>query len=79
METFPIGQAMMKNLTITMGNCNHRKYIPRLIELVRTGAVDPTTLVTRHEHVAGAIEAYEAFDRREPGWLKVALEVGAQV
>jgi threonine dehydrogenase-like Zn-dependent dehydrogenase len=72
---FPIGEAMMKNLTITMGNCNHRKYVPRLVELVRTGSVDPTALITRHEELVGAIEAYERFDRREEGWLKVALGV----
>ena len=29
---------MNKNLTLKMGNCNHRKYIPQLVELVRTGA-----------------------------------------
>jgi threonine dehydrogenase-like Zn-dependent dehydrogenase len=73
--TFPIGQAMMKNLTITMGNCNHRKYIPQLVELVRVGAIDPTVLVTRHGELVEAIEAYERFDRREEGWLKVALGV----
>ena len=44
---FPIGQAMNKNLTIKMGNCNHRKYIPRLIELVRAGAVDPSACSRR--------------------------------
>ena len=25
---------MNKNLTVRMGNCNHRKYIPDLIDLV---------------------------------------------
>jgi threonine dehydrogenase-like Zn-dependent dehydrogenase len=73
-ETFPIGAAMMKNLTITMGNCNHRKYIPRLVELTRAGVVDPSALVTQVEDVTDAIEAYEEFDRRRPGWLKVALD-----
>jgi threonine dehydrogenase-like Zn-dependent dehydrogenase len=73
-EQFPIGAAFMKNLTVTMGNCNHRAYIPLLVELVRSGVVEPSALVTQVEPVTGAIEAYEAFDRREPGWLKVALD-----
>jgi threonine dehydrogenase-like Zn-dependent dehydrogenase len=73
-ESFPIGAAMMKNLTIKGGNCNHRTYIPRLVELVRAGAVDPTELITKQEPLGSAIEAYEAFDRRQPGWLKVELE-----
>jgi threonine dehydrogenase-like Zn-dependent dehydrogenase len=73
METFPIGIAMNKNLTINMGNCNHRKYLPRLVELVRTGAVVPSELITQVENVESAIDAYRAFDQREPGWLKVEL------
>jgi threonine dehydrogenase-like Zn-dependent dehydrogenase len=73
MEAFPIGMAMNKNLTINMGNCNHRKYLPRLVELVRTGAVVPSELITQVENVESAIDAYRAFDQREPGWLKVEL------
>lgn len=72
--TFPIGEAMNKNLTIKMGNCNHRKYIPELIEKVRSGEVDPVALISDVERVSDAIEAYEAFDRRRPGWLKVELD-----
>ena len=63
----------MNNLTNTMGNCNHRKYIPRLVELTRAGAVEPSALVAQVEELADAVEAYEQFDRRRPGWLKVAL------
>jgi threonine dehydrogenase-like Zn-dependent dehydrogenase len=29
--------------------------------------------VTQVEDVADAIDAYEQFDRRRPGWLKVVL------
>jgi threonine dehydrogenase-like Zn-dependent dehydrogenase len=56
-----------------MGNCNHRKYIPHLIELVRTGDVDPVSIITRQEPIGSAIDAYKAFDLRRPGWLKVEL------
>jgi threonine dehydrogenase-like Zn-dependent dehydrogenase len=74
METFPIGAAMNKNLTIKMGNCNHRKYIPHLVELTRTGAVDPSAVLSELQGVTDAIDAYRAFDERRPGWLKVELE-----
>jgi len=72
-ETFPIGAAMNKNLTMQMGNCNHRKYIPQLLELVRTGAIDPCKVLTKVEPLSGAIEAFKLFDRRAPGWIKVEL------
>jgi threonine dehydrogenase-like Zn-dependent dehydrogenase len=76
-DTFPIGAAMNKNLTIRMGNCNHRKYIPHLIELVRAHAIDPARMVTKQEPLTSALDAYAAFDKRQPGWLKVQLQPGA--
>ncbi|MFW5636496.1 MAG: zinc-dependent alcohol dehydrogenase [Thermodesulfobacteriota bacterium] len=71
---FPIGAAMMKNLTINMGNCNHRKYIPMLVDLVAGGTLDPTEILSNVEPVTSAIEAYEIFDQRQPGWIKVKLD-----
>jgi len=73
---FPIGKAMNKNLTIKMGNCNHRKYLPRLIELVRSGEIKPTEVLTKRERLADVIAAYKAFDLRQPGWVKVELRPG---
>lgn len=71
--TFPIGMAMNRNITVRMGNCNHRKYIPRLIDLVRSGVIDPTAVLTQQEPLTDVLEAYKAFDLRQPGWIKVAL------
>jgi threonine dehydrogenase-like Zn-dependent dehydrogenase len=72
-KKFPIGKAMMKNLTVKMGNCNHRRYIPRLVEMVRTGVMDPSQILTQAEPMVSAIDAYRRFDQREPGWIKVEL------
>lgn len=73
-KTFPIGQAVDKNLTIRMGNCNHRRYVPELVEMVRTGRVDPTVILSHEGPLSGAVDAYKAFDRHEAGWTKVALK-----
>jgi len=73
-RVFPIGEAMNRNLKVYMGNCNHRAITPPLIELVRTGAFDPVGILTQREPIMNAIDAYKAFDLREPGWLKVKLE-----
>ncbi len=75
LDNYPIGQAMNKNLTLRMGNCNHRRYIPRLLDLVATGVVDPAKFITQHEPPAEAISAYQSFDRREEGWVKTVLDV----
>jgi threonine dehydrogenase-like Zn-dependent dehydrogenase len=65
--------AMNRNLTLKMGNCNHRKYIPKLVELVRAGHVDPTEILTQVEPMTDVLEAYKQFDARKPGWIKVEL------
>jgi threonine dehydrogenase-like Zn-dependent dehydrogenase len=75
-EHYPIGEAFMKNLTLRMGNCNHRRYLPRLVSLVATGALDPTPLITQWSATDDAVAAYESFDRRVSGWTKVALGLG---
>lgn len=72
-ETFPIGLAMNRNLTIRMGNCNHRKYMQQLIEVVRSGKLDPTRLISREEEMPSVLDAYKAFDTRQPGWLKAVI------
>ncbi len=72
-ERFPIGKFMNKNLTLKSGNCNHRRYIPELLRLVRAGVIHPSMILTETATFAMAIDAYRAFDRREPGWTKVEL------
>ena len=73
-EQFPIGMAMNKNLSVLAGNCNHRKYVPELVELVRCGKVRPSEVLTQVGDLTAASDAYQAFDERREGWHKVALD-----
>jgi len=75
-EFFPIGVAMNTNLTVKMGNCPHRKYLPMLVDLVKGGAIDPEKILTQQEPLTSVIDAYKAFDQRQPGWIKVELVPG---
>ncbi len=72
-KVFPIGMAMNRNFTINMGNCPHRRYIPMLLDIVQRGVVDPTQILTQVEPLSSVIDAYKAFDERQPGWIKVEL------
>ncbi|MEX5539810.1 zinc-dependent alcohol dehydrogenase [Pseudomonas poae] len=76
-DRFPIGAAMNKNLRMNMGNCHHRKYIPKLIEMTLAGRVDPSKVLTQHEPMGDAISAFQKFDQHFPGWIKVKLETAA--
>jgi threonine dehydrogenase-like Zn-dependent dehydrogenase len=70
---FPIGKAAGKNITIRMGDCPHRRYLPDAVREVATGEFRPSKILTQVEPMTDVIEAYKAFDKRQPGWIKVEL------
>jgi threonine dehydrogenase-like Zn-dependent dehydrogenase len=78
LQDFPIEQVMEKNLTVRGGNCNHRRYMPEMIELVRSGVIRPEQFLTQIKPLTSAIDAYRAFDRHEAGWIKVKLDPGEE-
>lgn len=71
---FPLGQAFVKGVTLRIGTCPARVYIPQLIPLVAAGRLDPTRLITHRLPLAQAPEAYRIFDRKEESVLKVLLK-----
>lgn len=75
LDAFSIGQAMGKNLIIRMGNCNHKKYIPMLLEWVKDGRFNAANFITQRLPFDQVVDAYKHFDKREDGWLKVLLSV----
>lgn len=75
LETFSIGEAMEKNLTVKMGNCNHRKYIPHLLEWVKDGSFDAKFFITQRLPFDEIVTAYKHFDKRDDNWIKVMLSL----
>jgi threonine dehydrogenase-like Zn-dependent dehydrogenase len=76
-RTYPVGKSMNKNITVKGGNCNHLRYVAKLLEIVRSGTIRPERILTKHEALADAIEAYRHFDTRDAGWIKVELRPAA--
>jgi threonine dehydrogenase-like Zn-dependent dehydrogenase len=76
-KTYPVGMSMNKNITLKGGNCNHLRYVAKLLEIVRSGVIRPERILTKHEPLTDAIEAYRHFDKREAGWIKVDLRPAA--
>jgi threonine dehydrogenase-like Zn-dependent dehydrogenase len=38
--------------------------------------IDPETILTQAVELSNVIDAYKAFDERQPGWIKVELVPG---
>lgn len=73
-DKFPMGAAFGKGLTFKMGQTHVHKYIPRLLEHIERGEIDPTFVITHRYALADAAEAYETFHAKRDDCIKVVLE-----
>jgi threonine dehydrogenase-like Zn-dependent dehydrogenase len=70
---FPIGLGLQKALTLRAAVCSHRKYIPKVIQLIEESGFRPSTILTKMQPLDEAVDSYKHFDKREPGWMKVEI------
>lgn len=73
MQQYPIGKAMGKSLTIRMGDCPHRRYLPRALRWVANGTIRPSRVLSQKTGMDSAIDAYHQFADHRDGWMKVEL------
>jgi glutathione-independent formaldehyde dehydrogenase len=69
----PWGSLFKKGVTIGMGRDHDERYNGRLRDLIVTGRAKPSMIVSHHLTLDEAPGAYEAFDARSDGYLKIVL------
>lgn len=69
----PIGTAMNKGLTLRMGQCNVRRYMPHLLEHIRAGRIDAKGIITHRFPLEDAPKAYHLFAQKRDGCIKCVL------
>jgi 2-desacetyl-2-hydroxyethyl bacteriochlorophyllide A dehydrogenase len=67
-----MGVVWIKALTVRTGHANVIGHVDAVLDLMQSGKVDPSPLVTHHMKLDDAAEAYEVYDRREA--LKIVME-----
>jgi threonine dehydrogenase-like Zn-dependent dehydrogenase len=67
------GTAMNKCQTIRTGQCSVKRYMPHLLDHVRSGRIDARALITHRYPLERASEAYHTFARKEDGCIKPVL------
>ena len=67
-----MGIVWIKALTVRTGHANVIGHVDAVLDLMQSGKVDPTPLVTHHMTLDDASEAYAVYDRREA--LKIVME-----
>jgi threonine dehydrogenase-like Zn-dependent dehydrogenase len=76
-DKIPLGALMNKGLTIKTGQTHVHRYVPELLEHIRSGKIDPSFVVTHRMPLSQAPEAYELFRTKQDGCIKVVLDPAA--
>jgi threonine dehydrogenase-like Zn-dependent dehydrogenase len=76
-DKIPIGALMNKGLTIKTGQTHVHRYVPRLLDYVRQGRIDPSFVVTHRLPLSQAPHGYRIFREKQDGCIKVVLDPAA--
>jgi threonine dehydrogenase-like Zn-dependent dehydrogenase len=74
LDKFPMGAAMNKALQFRMGQMFAQKYIPRLLDHIKNGDVDPSYLMTHKWALEEGPKGYQMFKNRKNTCMRVVFE-----
>jgi threonine dehydrogenase-like Zn-dependent dehydrogenase len=74
LDKFPLGGAFAKGLTLKMGQTNVHRYLPRLLDFILKGQIDPSFVITHRLPLGHASEAYKTFQEKGDHCIKVVLK-----
>lgn len=73
MDKFPIGVIMNKGLTVRAAQQHGQKYLPRLLEHVARGELDPSFLATHRFSLEDSPRGYDMFKHKEDGCVRAVF------
>ncbi|KXZ23347.1 glutathione-dependent formaldehyde dehydrogenase [Bacillus nakamurai] len=73
-DGFPIGDFFTRNVSLKMGQAPVIHLMPMLYQMIEQKEIDPTDIITHKMSLAEAPAAYDIFDRKEDGNIKVILK-----
>ena len=73
---FPLERAFAAGLTFRAGTCSVPEELPVLFPLVQSGRLRPEKYISHRMPLSRGAEAYQVFEAREAGALKVVLAPG---
>jgi threonine dehydrogenase-like Zn-dependent dehydrogenase len=72
-DKVPMGAAFNKGLTLRMGQTHVHKYLPLLLQLIESGKIDPSFVITHRAPLDEAPDLYKTFRDKKDGCVKVVL------
>ncbi|MDO9016024.1 MAG: zinc-binding dehydrogenase [Myxococcales bacterium] len=73
MDKFPLGVIVNKGLTVRTAQQHGQKYVPRLLDRVVRGELDPSFLATHRFSLEDAAEGYEMFMTKSDHCVRVVF------
>lgn len=77
LDKIPFGAAMNKGLTFKMGQTHMQKYMPMLLDVVESGKIDLSVIITHRIPLSQAADAYPMFVEKTHNCIKVVLDPAA--
>jgi threonine dehydrogenase-like Zn-dependent dehydrogenase len=69
----PIGNALNKGLTLRMNQASVKRHLPRLIEHIQAGRLNPKAIITHRVPLAEVADAYHIFSGKLDNCIKTIL------
>ena len=76
-DKIPMGSAINRGLTFRMAQTPVQHYMPKLLERIEKGEIDPSIVITHRASLEQGPELYKTFRDKKDGCIKVVLKPGA--
>ncbi len=73
LDKIPMGSAINRGLTFRMAQTPVQRYMPRLLERVEKGEIDPSFVITHKASLQDGPDLYKLFRDKQDGCIKVVL------
>ncbi len=72
-DKFPMGAVTNKGLTIRTAQQHGQRYVPRMLDYIQQGDLDPSYLITHDMSLEDAVRGYDLFKNKRDGCLRVVF------
>lgn len=72
-DKLPFGALMNEGLTVRTGQTHTHRYMPKLLEKVIAGEIDPSFIITHRATLEDGPELYRKFRDKADGCIKVVM------
>ncbi|GAB3796642.1 hypothetical protein GCM10028868_16890 [Virgibacillus kimchii] len=73
-NNFPLGNFFTRNVSLKTGQAPVINIMPKLYEMIENNAFDPTDIITHRVSLDEAAKAYDIFNKKEDGSIKIIFK-----